>query len=67
MDGLYDKYIITKNNGESVDPNAVYFVLRLDTDKLARRAAQNYALDMMFINPKLYSDLMKLINKLSND
>lgn len=29
-DGLHQKYIITKADGSPVDPNAIYFVLRLD-------------------------------------
>jgi len=29
-DGLHKRYIITKANGEPVDDNALYFVLRLD-------------------------------------
>lgn len=28
--GLHQRYVITKANGESVDPMATYFVLRLD-------------------------------------
>lgn len=28
--GLYDKYNITKTNGEPIDENSEYFVLRLD-------------------------------------
>lgn len=28
--GLHQRYIVTKNNGEPVDPMATYFVLRLD-------------------------------------
>lgn len=29
-DGLHQRYVLEKSNGESVDPRAVYFVLRLD-------------------------------------
>jgi hypothetical protein len=29
--GLNQRYTVTKNNGEPVDPFAVYFVLRLDS------------------------------------
>jgi hypothetical protein len=28
--GLHQRYTVTKNNGEAVDPMATYFVLRLD-------------------------------------
>jgi len=43
MKGLYNKYIIHKSDGTSIDPNADYFVLRLDTDSCARGAIRNYA------------------------
>ena len=39
--GIINKYIITKVNGEPVDPRAEYFVLRLDqhqNDKLHQKA-----------------------------
>lgn len=42
-DGLYNKYIVTKRDGSPVDPDAFYFVLRLDTDMAAREAALCYA------------------------
>ena len=35
--GLYGKYRIEKGDGTPVDPEAVYFTLRLDTDKHARQ------------------------------
>lgn len=42
-EGLYGKYRISKADGSPVDPNADYFVLRLDTDPVARRAALEYS------------------------
>ena len=42
-EGLYGKYRISKADGSPVDPNADYFVLRLDTDPVARRAAREYS------------------------
>jgi hypothetical protein len=42
-EGLYGKYCISKADGSPVDPNADYFVLRLDTDPVARRAAREYS------------------------
>lgn len=45
--GLYGKYNISKANGEPTDPNAQYFVLRLDTDKHARAAVNAYADSIM--------------------
>lgn len=41
--GLYGKYIIQKADGSPVDPKADYFILRLDTDPIARRAALEYS------------------------
>lgn len=41
--GWYIKYHITKADGSPVDPNADYFVLRLDKDPAARKAAITYA------------------------
>ena len=41
--GLYNKYTITKTDGTPVDPNAQYFVLRIDTDPAARVALIHYA------------------------
>ena len=42
-EGLYGKYCISKADDSPVDPNADYFVLRLDTDPVARRAAREYS------------------------
>lgn len=41
--GLYQKYKIEKTDGTPTDPNAQYFVLRLDTDLKARYALWVYA------------------------
>ena len=43
MSNLLSKYHITKNDGSPVDPNAQYFVLRIDTDLHARYAVYAYA------------------------
>lgn len=43
---LYKKYHITKNSGQPADPDAQYFVLRLDTDPAARKALRAYAAQM---------------------
>ena len=49
--GLHKRYIVSKANGEPVDPRSVYFVLRLDGHgddmdhiKACRVAAWEYAL-----------------------
>lgn len=42
-EGLYGKYIVTKTSGEPIEPQAQYFVLRIDTDIHARKALVAYA------------------------
>lgn len=41
--GLFSKYTVTKTDGSPVDPNAKYFVLRLDKDPAAIEALLTYA------------------------
>lgn len=50
MKGYYKKYYVTKRQG-TTDPEAEYFVLRLDTDADARRAAALYASLIFWKNP----------------
>lgn len=57
--GFYQKYIISKADGSSVDPKAVYLVLRLDTDAAARSAAIEYA--RLTENYKLKCDIADLV------
>lgn len=49
------KYLIQKTDGSKVDPNATYFVLRLDKPdrhgQICRRLATMYAEMMMTIDP----------------
>lgn len=61
--GLYDKYYVTKTEG-ATDPNANYFVLRMDTDPLAREAAKYYAIMVSDTNPTLGHQLMDQIKLL---
>ena len=42
MAGIYGKYKIEKADGTPVDPKAIYFTLRLDTDPYARAAIRAY-------------------------
>lgn len=65
--GLYDKYEIRKRDGSPVDPNAKYFVLRLDTDRFAIGAAQRYSKLCREENPKLSEHLDNLIEMVTND
>ncbi len=57
--GLYKKYQVTKIEGDT-DPNALYFVLRLDTDHAARVAAISYANRVADENPTLAKDLYEV-------
>lgn len=58
MKGLYGKYKVEKTDSSQIDPNADYFVLRLDTDPHARVATIEYAKSIMLENPQLASDLL---------
>ncbi len=60
--GLYGKYIIGKSDGTPIDPQANYFVLRLDTDAKARLAAMYYA--ELTQNIELLRDLERLHREL---
>jgi len=58
MEGWKLKYLIHKADGSEVDPKAEYFVLRLDKDQHARKAALAYAESIGPENPKLAGDLI---------
>jgi hypothetical protein len=67
-DGLYRKYAITKANGSPCDPNAKYFVLRLDwngSDKdhieACRIAARAYVKNAPKRLQKVASELVKWV------
>lgn len=67
--GLHQKYNVTKANGTPTDPDAVYFVLRLDTDQHARVAAIEYA-ESLFYNSdagsaedRLAGELVRLVQR----
>jgi hypothetical protein len=60
--GFYRKYIVTHSDGSPTDPNAVYFVLRLDTEQIARTAAREYARLIQDSNPALASGIMDLLS-----
>ena len=57
MKGIYSKYIIGKADGSRVDPDADYFVLRIDKDKHARKALKAYADSIKEENPRLSEDI----------
>lgn len=60
--GLYEKYEVTKVDGNT-DPEADYFVLRIDKDPHARKAAIFYAESIQDENPNLSFDIMRRIAK----
>ena len=55
------KYIVTKRNGHLVDPEAEYFVFRVDKDPYALDALFAYACSLTYVNPILSNDLIELI------
>lgn len=57
MSNLFSKYHITKNDGSPVDPNAQYFVLRIDTDSAARAAVMVYAMCIEKDDPQFAEEL----------
>jgi hypothetical protein len=62
--GLYGKYRIEKTDGSAVDPKAVYFTLRIDTDPFARAAIRAYIENCRVENPDLAGDLEKLLEEI---
>jgi hypothetical protein len=69
--GLHQRYIIRRANGKPIDPNAIYFVLRLDDGgkdpahiKASRKAARAYAKVIEHHLPDLASELRGLVDGL---
>ncbi len=63
MSNLFNKYNIEKQDGSPVDPNAQYFVLRIDTDPAARYALNAYALFVFKTDPKFSRELLEWISQ----
>jgi len=61
--GLYNKYIVLKSDKTPIDPNADYFLLRLDTDEDARCALRFYANRIENENPVLAKELRDRCDK----
>lgn len=57
MSNLFSKYHITKKDGSPVDPNAQYFVLRIDADSAARAAVMVYAMCVEKDDPQFAGEL----------
>jgi len=62
--GLYGKYRIEKSDGSPVDPEAVYFTLRLDTDPHAREAIRAYIASCRGEQPELAADLERVLARI---
>lgn len=60
--GMYDKYRVEKKDG-TTDPDADYFVLRLDSDIHARVAALAYAESIKEKNINLSFDIIARVRK----
>lgn len=65
--GLYGKYRIEKADGSPVDPKAIYFTLRLDTDQHARAAIRAYIESCRAEQPELARDLEKVLMEVNKD
>ena len=60
---LRNKYTIYKANGDEIDHDAEYFVLRIDKDPHARVALREYAESIIDENPKFRRALIQWLNK----
>lgn len=56
-----NKYLIKKTDGSEIDPNAFYFVLRLDKDPHAKKAAIAYAQSVAKDNITLAMELLNVV------
>ena len=72
--GLHLRYIVSKTDGEPVDDNAEYFVLRLDEGgddikhiKACRKAVRKYAKEIKKHLPELSKDLLERYPKIGKD
>ena len=65
--GIYGKYKIEKADGSPVDPKAIYFTLRLDTDKHARAAVRAYIESCRDEQPKLAQDLERILREMEKN
>lgn len=67
-EGGYDKkYIISKANGNPVDPKAEYFVFRLDKDPYALDALYMYACSLVYVNEQLSNELIEIVDFYKED
>ena len=66
MKKLYRKYDIKKANGQPTDPKAKYFVLRLDTDPVARMAMRTYANEVERPEPEFAAQIRAWMDRLDD-
>lgn len=67
MSKLFQKYNVTKNDGSPVDPNAQYFVLRVDTDPVARKAVLLYSSYISHTDPEFAEELYQWVMQYENE
>ena len=61
--GFHQKYIISKTNGNPIDPEAQYFLLRFDKDPHALKALYAYAKSVKEDNKELHDDLLQKVDE----
>ena len=61
--GLYRKYEVRKADGTPVDPHAIYFTLRIDTDRHAWVAIRAYIESCREEEPELAADLERVLRE----
>lgn len=66
MKGLYNKYTVRRVEG-TTDPEAQYFVLRIDTDLHAQKALEAYLNLIKDTNPTLAEDLRFWLLEVRNE
>lgn len=64
LSGFYLKYRVLKLDGTAIEPNAQYFVLRVDEDPHAKYALYHYSKSIRAYNSVLADDLIRWLNDL---
>jgi hypothetical protein len=59
---VYKKYHIEKEDGTACDPNAVYFVLRIDKDLAAREALKAYAMAVRGSDYEFFESILQYLD-----
>ena len=61
--GLYNKFTVTRNDGDLYHNNCSYFVLDLTHDVAARKPLLKYGRMIRHQNPNLYHDILRKLNE----